>query len=150
GRVRTGARLIDGRQGLLAGDRRRQEHERENSEAAHDRAHYRSGRGSRPPPAVVPVAGVRYAARRVGLQSAGPPVAAACGTSALRTGGGRMTRRLFVGSLPFGAEESALQDLFAQAGPVDSVRVMRDQATGRSRGFGFVEMGTEEAAQAAI
>ena len=61
-----------------------------------------------------------------------------------------MTRRLFVGNLPFGAEEGALQDLFAQAGPVDSVRVMRDQATGRSRGFGFVEMGTEEAAQAAI
>jgi cold-inducible RNA-binding protein len=61
-----------------------------------------------------------------------------------------MTRRLFVGNLPFSAEEDALQDLFAQAGPVDSVRVMRDQATGRSRGFGFVEMATEEGAQAAI
>ena len=61
-----------------------------------------------------------------------------------------MNRKLFVGNLPFSAEESALQDLFSQAGPVESVRVMRDQATGRSRGFGFVEMATEEAAQAAI
>jgi RNA recognition motif-containing protein len=61
-----------------------------------------------------------------------------------------MNRKLFVGNLPFSTEESTLQDLFSQVGPVDSVRVMRDQATGRSRGFGFVEMGTEEAAQAAI
>lgn len=61
-----------------------------------------------------------------------------------------MNRRLFVGNLPFSAEESTLQELFSQAGPVDSVRVMRDQATGRSRGFGFVEMATEEGAQAAI
>ncbi len=61
-----------------------------------------------------------------------------------------MNRKLFVGNLPFSTEESTLQDLFSQAGPVDSVRVMRDQATGRSRGFGFVEMATEEAAQAAI
>jgi RNA recognition motif-containing protein len=61
-----------------------------------------------------------------------------------------MNRKLFVGNLSFSTEESALQDLFAQAGPVDSVRVMRDQATGRSRGFGFVEMGSEDAARAAI
>jgi cold-inducible RNA-binding protein len=61
-----------------------------------------------------------------------------------------MNRKLFVGNLSFSTEEGTLQDLFAQAGPVDSVRVMRDQATGRSRGFGFVEMATEEAAQAAI
>jgi cold-inducible RNA-binding protein len=61
-----------------------------------------------------------------------------------------MNRKLFVGNLSFSTEESTLQDLFAQAGPVDSGRVMRDQATGRSRGFGFVEMATEEAAQAAI
>jgi RNA recognition motif-containing protein len=61
-----------------------------------------------------------------------------------------MNRKLFVGNLSFSTEEGTLQDLFSQAGPVDSVRVMRDQATGRSRGFGFVEMGTEEAAQAAI
>jgi RNA recognition motif-containing protein len=61
-----------------------------------------------------------------------------------------MNRKLFVGNLPFSTEENTLQDLFSQAGQVDSVRVMRDQATGRSRGFGFVEMATEEAAQAAI
>ena len=61
-----------------------------------------------------------------------------------------MNRKLFVGNLSFSTEESTLQDLFSQAGPVESVRVMRDQATGRSRGFGFVEMssGAEEAVQA--
>jgi RNA recognition motif-containing protein len=61
-----------------------------------------------------------------------------------------MGRKLFVGNLSFKTEESSLQDLFAQAGPVASVRVMRDMATGRARGFGFVEMETDEAAQAAI
>jgi len=61
-----------------------------------------------------------------------------------------MNRKLFVGNLSFSTEESTLQDLFAQAGPVESVRVMRDQATGRSRGFGFVEMASEDAARAAI
>jgi RNA recognition motif-containing protein len=61
-----------------------------------------------------------------------------------------MNRKLFVGNLSFSTEENTLQDLFAQAGPVESVRVMRDQATGRSRGFGFVEMGSEDAARAAI
>jgi RNA recognition motif-containing protein len=68
----------------------------------------------------------------------------------LRTERGRMNRKLFVGNLSFSTEEGTLQDLFAQAGPVESVRVMRDQATGRSRGFGFVEMGSEDAARAAI
>jgi RNA recognition motif-containing protein len=61
-----------------------------------------------------------------------------------------MNRRLYVGNLSFSTEENALQDLFAQAGPVESVRVMRDQATGRSRGFAFVEMTTEDGARAAI
>src|SRR5689334_5111831 len=61
-----------------------------------------------------------------------------------------MNRKLFVGNLSFNTEESTLQDLFAQAGQVESVRVMRDQATGRSRGFGFVEMASEDAARAAI
>jgi RNA recognition motif-containing protein len=61
-----------------------------------------------------------------------------------------MNRRLFVGNLSFSTEESTLQDLFSQAGPVESVRVMRDQATGRSRGFGFVEMATDDGARAAI
>jgi RNA recognition motif-containing protein len=61
-----------------------------------------------------------------------------------------MNRKLFVGNLSFNTEERTLEELFAQAGPVSSVRVMRDQATGRARGFGFVEMETEEGAQAAI
>jgi len=61
-----------------------------------------------------------------------------------------MNRKLFVGNLSYSTEEGTLQDLFGQAGPVESVRVMRDQATGRSRGFGFVEMASEDAARAAI
>lgn len=61
-----------------------------------------------------------------------------------------MSRKLFVGNLSFNTQENTLEDLFAQAGTVASVRIMRDQATGRARGFGFVEMETEEAAQAAI
>ena len=61
-----------------------------------------------------------------------------------------MNRKLFVGNLSFNTEERTLQDLFAQAGPVASVRVMRDMATGRARGFGFVEMETEDAATLAI
>ena len=61
-----------------------------------------------------------------------------------------MNRKLFVGNLSYSTEESTLQDLFGQAGPVESVRVMRDMATGRARGFAFVEMSTEAEAQGAI
>ena len=61
-----------------------------------------------------------------------------------------MARKLFVGNLPFTAGEQDLQDLFASAGVVESVNLMRDQATGRARGFAFVEMGSEEDAQHAI
>ena len=61
-----------------------------------------------------------------------------------------MGRKLFVGNLPFTTGENELQDLFEQAGAIESVRVMRDQATGRARGFAFVEMQNEEDAQAAI
>jgi len=61
-----------------------------------------------------------------------------------------MGRRLYVGNLPYKTTDEDLADLFGQAGPVDNVRVMRDQATGRARGFGFVEMTTDEAAQKAI
>jgi cold-inducible RNA-binding protein len=61
-----------------------------------------------------------------------------------------MGRKLFVGNLPFTTSETELQDLFAQAGAIESVRVMRDQATGRARGFAFVEMQSEDAAQKAI
>ena len=61
-----------------------------------------------------------------------------------------MNRKLFVGNLSYNTQERTLEELFAQAGTVASVRVMRDKATGRARGFGFVEMETEEAATAAI
>jgi RNA recognition motif-containing protein len=61
-----------------------------------------------------------------------------------------MGQKLYVGNLPYSATETDLQDLFAQAGTVDSVRVMRDMATGRARGFAFVEMGSSEDAQKAI
>jgi RNA recognition motif-containing protein len=61
-----------------------------------------------------------------------------------------MGRRLYVGNLPYSAGESELQELFGRVGPVDNVQVMRDMATGRARGFAFVEMGTDDAAQKAI
>jgi cold-inducible RNA-binding protein len=61
-----------------------------------------------------------------------------------------MGRKLYVGNLPYEVGETELQALFARAGSVESVTVMRDQATGRARGFAFVEMSTEEAAQNAI
>jgi RNA recognition motif-containing protein len=60
-----------------------------------------------------------------------------------------MGRRLYVGNLPYTAGEAELQELFSKAGTVDSVRVMRDAATGRARGFAFVEMSTDEEAQKA-
>ena len=61
-----------------------------------------------------------------------------------------MGRRLYVGNLPYTTGEAELQELFSRAGTVESVRVMRDAATGRARGFAFVEMQTEEDAQKAI
>ena len=61
-----------------------------------------------------------------------------------------MGRKLYVGNLPYETGETELQDLFANAGTVDTVRVMRDNATGRARGFAFVEMSTDEEAQKAI
>lgn len=61
-----------------------------------------------------------------------------------------MAARLFVGNLSFTTTENDLQDHFAQAGPVIAVSIMQDRATGRSRGFGFVEMGSQEDATKAI
>ena len=61
-----------------------------------------------------------------------------------------MGRRLYVGNLPYTTGEAELQELFSKAGTVETVRVMRDAATGRARGFAFVEMQTEEDAQKAI
>ena len=61
-----------------------------------------------------------------------------------------MARKLYVGNLPYNTAEQDLQELFASAGTVESVNLMRDMATGQARGFGFVEMATDEDAQNAI
>ena len=61
-----------------------------------------------------------------------------------------MGRRLYVGNLPYSTTDQDLTDLFARAGAVESVRVMRDMATGRARGFAFVQMSTDDDAQKAI
>jgi RNA recognition motif-containing protein len=57
---------------------------------------------------------------------------------------------LYVGNLPYEVGETELQDLFAPFGAIDRVTVMRDMATGRARGFAFVEMSSDEDAQKAI
>ncbi len=61
-----------------------------------------------------------------------------------------MATNLFVGNLNHSTTEIDLQDYFAGAGKVVSVNIIQDRATGRSRGFGFVEMGSEEEAKKAI
>ena len=61
-----------------------------------------------------------------------------------------MSRKLYVGNLPYETGEAELQELFSRAGNVDSVKVMRDMATGRARGFAFVEMSSDDEAQKAI
>ena len=61
-----------------------------------------------------------------------------------------MSRKLYVGNFPYETGETELQELFSRAGTVESVSVMRDMATGRARGFAFVEMSTDEEAQKAI
>lgn len=61
-----------------------------------------------------------------------------------------MSKKLYVGNLPFSIEDADLSRLFAQAGTVASARVVLDPATGRKRGFGFVEMSSEDEAQAAV
>ena len=61
-----------------------------------------------------------------------------------------MSRKLYVGNIPYETNEQDLQDLFGQAGAVESVTVMRDRDTGRARGFAFVEMASDDDAQKAI
>ncbi len=61
-----------------------------------------------------------------------------------------MTTKLYVGNLAFETSSNDLQTLFAAAGTVESVSVIEDRETGRSRGFGFVEMSTKEEGAAAI
>jgi RNA recognition motif-containing protein len=61
-----------------------------------------------------------------------------------------MNRKLYVGNIPFETNENDLQELFAEVGQVESVNVVRDRETGRARGFAFVEMSTDQGAQAAV
>ena len=61
-----------------------------------------------------------------------------------------MSAKLFVGNLPFSTTDQDLQNQFANAGLVESATVIKDRETGRSRGFGFVEMSSDEEAQKAI
>ena len=61
-----------------------------------------------------------------------------------------MGRKLFVGNLPFSTDERRLEEIFAAIGPVDTVNIVRDQMTGRARGFAFVEMTNRNEASNAI
>src|SRR3954449_8329253 len=61
-----------------------------------------------------------------------------------------MGRKIYVGNLSYNVNSSDLEQLFSQHGTVQSAEVISDRATGRSKGFGFVQMGTDDEAQAAI
>ncbi len=61
-----------------------------------------------------------------------------------------MAKRLYVGNLPYTITEGELQEMFSEAGQVESVKLITDRDTGRSKGFAFVEMSTDEAAERAI
>ncbi|UCF35580.1 MAG: RNA-binding protein [Acidobacteriota bacterium] len=59
-------------------------------------------------------------------------------------------KKLYVGGLPYSTSDRQLEELFAEHGTVESARIITDRMTGRSRGFGFVEMSSESEAEAAI
>lgn len=61
-----------------------------------------------------------------------------------------MGKKLYVGSLPYSTTEEEMREMFSPFGTVESVRIISDKFTGKSRGFGFVEMSTDEEAQKAI
>src|ERR671915_2147500 len=61
-----------------------------------------------------------------------------------------MAKKLYVGNLSYDVDSSELEQLFGQHGQVQSAQIINDRDTGRSKGFGFVEMGSDEEAQAAI
>jgi len=61
-----------------------------------------------------------------------------------------MSAKLYVGNISFKTQESDLENAFGEFGSVASVKIITDRETGRSRGFGFVEMGSEDEAQTAI
>lgn len=61
-----------------------------------------------------------------------------------------MAKKLFIGNLPFTMDEGQLTTLFGEYGKVESLNIVKDKFSGRSKGFGFVEFATEEEAQKAI
>ena len=61
-----------------------------------------------------------------------------------------MGKKLYVGNLPFSATDESLAQKFAQCGTVESAKIITDRDSGRSKGFGFVEMSSDDQAQAAI
>ena len=61
-----------------------------------------------------------------------------------------MGKKLYVGNLPFSASDDSLNEIFAQAGTVESAKIIMDRDTGRSKGFGFVEMSNDQEAADAI
>jgi RNA recognition motif-containing protein len=61
-----------------------------------------------------------------------------------------VAKRLFVGNLPFATTDDQLREMFARFGPCDSATVVTDRVSGRSRGFGFVEMSSEDDASRAV
>ena len=61
-----------------------------------------------------------------------------------------MGKKLYVGNLPYSIDDAQLESAFSECGKVESARVITDRDTGRSKGFGFVEMSTDEEAMAAI
>jgi RNA recognition motif-containing protein len=61
-----------------------------------------------------------------------------------------MSRKLYVGNLPYSATETSLREAFAASGTVDSVTLITDRDSGQSKGFGFVEMSSDQEAQSAI
>jgi len=61
-----------------------------------------------------------------------------------------MEKKLYIGSLSYSTTEEGLKDFFSEAGQVDSAVIIKDKFSGRSKGFGFVEMSTEDEAQKAI
>lgn len=61
-----------------------------------------------------------------------------------------MTAKIYVGNLPFSTTEDALQEMFAEHGTVESTKIITDRDTGRSKGFGFIEMSSEEEVESAI
>lgn len=61
-----------------------------------------------------------------------------------------MAKKIYVGNLPYGADENALKEVFEKIGEIQSVKIITDIETGRSKGFGFIEMTSDEDAEKAI